>query len=340
MNVTKPAYYDDFHCIAGRCPDSCCKEWDVDVDEAAAARYRALSGPLGDRLRQVLLSTGDGTVMTIQDGRCPMWREDGLCRIQAELGEEALCRVCRQFPRLRHDYGGFAELGLELSCPEAARLILSAPAAPPIRFQEEGAGAGDYDDQAMDILLETRERALALLEQFPNPADALTLLLFYGCQAQAQLDGAAPEEFHPAAAQETALSLAKQPDIPGFLGFFQGLEILTDRWAELLRRPHAPALPARTTALARYLVERYWLQAVSDYDLTGRVKFILISCLLVGLLGGDYAETAQLFSKEIENDADNVDAILDAAYSVRAFADDKLLGMLQMGKGNESWCKF
>ena len=75
---------------------------------------------------------------------------------------------------------------------------------------------------------------------------------------------------------------------------------------------------------------------MSDYDLMGRVKFIVISCLLVGLLGGEYVQTAQLFSKEIENDADNVEAILDAAYSLRPFADDKLLGMLRMGKRKES----
>ena len=335
MNVTKPSYYEDFRCLAGRCPDSCCKEWDVDVDEEAARLYRSLPGPLGDRLRQVLRDTGDGTVMTIQDGRCPMWREDGLCRIQAELGADALCQVCSRFPRLRHDYGDFVELGLELSCPEAARLILSAPAASPICVQEPGGEAGDYDGEAMAVLLETRKRALALLEAYPDPARALTLLLFYGCQAQAQLDGAQPEEFHPEGALETAAALAKQPDIEGFLAFFRGLEILTDQWRELLSAPHTPALPPRTLALARYLVERYWLQAVSDYDLVCRVKFIVISCLLVGLLGGEYVRTAQLFSKEIENDADNVEAILDAAYSARPFADDKLLGMLRMGKGNE-----
>ena len=89
MNVSKPRYYDDFHCLAGSCPDSCCKEWDVDVDEASAANYRSLPGPLGDRLRQVLQDSDGGTVMTIEEGRCPMWRPDGLCRIQAELGEQA-----------------------------------------------------------------------------------------------------------------------------------------------------------------------------------------------------------------------------------------------------------
>ena len=69
-------------------------------------------------------------------------------------------------------------------------------------------------------------------------------------------------------------------------------------------------------------------KAVSDYDLAGRVKFILISCLLVSSLPGSLPETAQLYSKEIENNIDNVEAILDAAYSHPAFTDDKLIGML------------
>ena len=125
MLITKPDYFDRFRCIAGACPDSCCKEWDVQVDADSAAMYRALPGALGDRLREVLKEEDGETVMTILDGRCPMWRADGLCRIQAELGETALCKTCREFPRLTHDYGDFIELGLELSCPEAAKFILS-----------------------------------------------------------------------------------------------------------------------------------------------------------------------------------------------------------------------
>ena len=80
--------------------------------------------------------------------------------------------------------------------------------------------------------------------------------------------------------------------------------------------------------MARYGVERYWLQAVSDYDLISRVKMIIASCLLVKALGGDPVETAQLYSKEIENSADNVDAVLDAAYTLPAVTDNKLLGLL------------
>ena len=54
MKLTKPTYFDTFRCIAGDCPDSCCKEWDVLVDGDKAALYRSFPGDLGDRLRQVL----------------------------------------------------------------------------------------------------------------------------------------------------------------------------------------------------------------------------------------------------------------------------------------------
>ena len=80
--------------------------------------------------------------------------------------------------------------------------------------------------------------------------------------------------------------------------------------------------------LACYFIQRYWLQAVSDYDLACRVKFMVISCLMVNALPGSFQENAQLFSKEIENNTENVEAILDAAYSNGAFTDDKLLGLL------------
>ena len=328
MKLTKPDYFDRFHCLAGGCPDSCCQEWEVQVDPDSASRYRKLPGPLGNDLRRVLRDEDGETYMTISEGRCPMWRLDGLCRIQAELGEEALCKTCREFPRLTHDYGDFVELGLELSCPEAARLILNEPAA--LGTEEvPGNGKAEYDAEAMEVLKATRAKALELLNQ-PCRAigHTLALLLLYGCQAQGELDGAESVPFDMAAALETARELAQPGDIGGIISFFQSLEILTDGWDTRLRSPAPSDWDRRTLALARYFVNRYWLQAVSDYDLYSRVKFLVIACLLLRTLGGDFVETAQLFSKEIENDADNMDALLDAAYEHPAFTDAKLLGML------------
>lgn len=330
MKLTKPDYYDTFRCIASACPDSCCKEWDVQVDETAAAFYRQLPGALGDRLREVLREEDGETVMTITDGRCPMWRQDGLCRIQAELGEGALCNVCRDFPRLRHDYGDFAELGLELSCPEAARFILGETRWQTVTEETEGGEAPEYDADAMDSLLQSRETARRILKD-PSltPAQALAALLVYGYQAQSELDGEEPFQPDIPAVLELADTLAGPADAGALPRFFRGLEILTEVWEQRLQDDFRIRLPEQTRALARYFVDRYWLQAVSDYDLVCRVKFAVIACLLIGGLGGDFAQTAQLFSKEIENDADNVDAILDAAYESPAFTDAALLGLLR-----------
>ena len=336
MNIYKPDYFDRFRCIASACPDSCCKEWDVQVVDVSAAYYRALPGHLGDRLREVLFEEDGETVMTIIDGRCPMWRSDGLCRIQAELGEAALCKTCREFPRLTHDYGDFIEYGLELSCPEAAKFILEASPAEGIVTPARGpvgddydASEPEYDVEAMAVLRRTRETMLGLLSDTTRPiGELLALALLYGYQAQSELDGAEELPFDPDTALDSVRDLAKPADQRQMLDFFLSLELLTPQWEALLRSPAPARWDPHIPALARYLVNRYWLQAVSDYDLYSRVKFTVILCLLVKILGGDIFRTAQLMSKEIENDADNVDALLDAAYTHSAFTDDKLLGML------------
>ncbi|MBO5891861.1 MAG: flagellin lysine-N-methylase [Oscillospiraceae bacterium] len=331
MQISKPCYFDAFTCLASACPDSCCKEWDVAVDEQSARYYRTLSGDLGQRLRQVLTEEDGQVYMTIEDGRCPMWRKDGLCRIQAELGHDALCKTCREFPRLTHDYGGFTELGLELSCPEAARLILSSLTAPlPL---PELSDCEDYDREDMELLLQTRQEAFALLERedFTVP-QALSLLLLYGYHAQSLLDGEDAPAFSPEAALDTAKEVARPGSREAIRAFFLSLEILTPGWKQRLNTAACPGdWTEQYRLLAKYFVQRYWLQAISDFDLVSRVKLAVILCILIRDLGGDLCQTAQLCSKEIENNTDNVDALLDAAYTCPALTDDKLLWLLLLG---------
>lgn len=189
MEVFYPAYYHDFHCIADKCPDSCCKEWSVDVDPQAAAYYRTLPSALGDRLRAVMEDSGDGAVMVLENGRCPMWQADGLCRIQVELGHDALCQTCRDFPRLRHDYGDFVELGLELSCPEAARLILNSTDSALEISVQPGGSEPEYDVQVMASLRKSRGAVLAFLDHSVAPlGEVLAAILLYAHDVQAALD--------------------------------------------------------------------------------------------------------------------------------------------------------
>lgn len=330
MKLRYPDYFETFRCIAEACPDSCCKEWDVLVDEESAARYLAMEGQLGDDLRTLLRQDEDGEwYFPIVDGRCPMWRADGLCRIQAEENHDALCQTCRDFPRLKHDYGTFVERQLALSCPEAARLIFSQGDA----WVEEllpGGEAPEYDSADMEILLRTRKIMLTILadERYSVP-QSLALALLYGYRAQDELDGGESVPFDPEEELEFAASIAKPGDMAALVAFYKDLEILTDPWRNLLQNPAGEsAWDEKLRILARYGVERYFLQAISDFDLVGRVKMIIASCILVRYLGGDVEKTAQLYAKEIENDADNVEAILDGAYTCPDLTDEKLLGML------------
>jgi len=320
MGIFTPDYYNAFTCLAGACPDSCCKEWEVDVDAAAAAFYRSLPGDLGNRLRQVLRDTEDGCSMVITEGRCPMWREDGLCRIQAELGHDALCQTCREYPRLRHDYGAFIELGLELSCPEAARLILTCD-------QTGNDIPITTEDPDLLILLRSRAQLLQFWQASPLPLpQKLAVTLLYGYDVQAELDGGAPAELSINLV-EIEKHLQRE-DAEKLFGFFRSLEILTDRWQALLNAPSPAMWHKEIQNLAIYGIRRYWLQAVSDLDIVCRTKLICVMCLLVAHLDGDPICTAQLMSKELENDPDNLEAILDGAYTSPALTDAYLLGLM------------
>ena len=330
MELIKPSYFDTFRCIAERCPDSCCKEWDVLVDDDKAAIYRTLPGVLGDRLRQVLKEEDGAVYMTIENRRCPMWREDGLCRIQAELGEEFLCKTCREFPRLTHDYGDFIEFGLELSCPEAARIILNSPNPTFVRQELDGGDAPEYDPADMEILLRSRETAREILaDSSRSVGETLALLLLYSYRVQTLLNGVEVSAgFDADALLKHARKYAKTGSSLEILQFLETLEILTPEWKNRLDNPAPTGLDDRYRTLARYFVDRYWLQAISDYDLVGRAKFALISCISVMLLGGNLVQTAQLYSKEIENSIENVEALLDATYDEPCFADVRLFGIL------------
>ena len=332
MELIYPKYYKAFRCIASACPDSCCKEWTVDVDPEAATMYRHLPGYLGDRLRSVLQDTEGGTIMEIENGRCPMWRQDGLCRIQAELGHDALCKTCREFPRLQHDYGDFVELGLELSCPEAARLIFSSNGEMVSETLPNGEKP-DYDVEVMDILKVSRQEAFTLLANngYSLP-EKLAILLLHAHDVQEQIDGGVSAAFDPDALLSEAREYAAQGNLVSIFDFFRSLQVLTATWSARLATPAENILWTDSLkAFAKYLIRRYWLQAVSDFDLICRVKLIVTACLLVAALGGNTLQTAQLFSKEIENDPDNVEAILDGAYTSPALTDTNLFSIL-LGK--------
>lgn len=245
--------------------------------------------------------------------------------LQAEYGHDVLCETCRDFPRLRHEYEGFTERDLELSCPEAARLILFGNEASVTEGQIDG-----IQDETLDILLKSRLVAYGIMgnRQLSVP-QRLSVLLLYAHSVQAWMDGAEPAELNVAQALADADAFAGCGDVDAILAFYKNLEILTERWRRRLDVPASGLWDEKLARFMTYGIRRYWLQAVSDFDLLCRVKFLLSACILLRHLGGDTMQTAQLWSKEIENNIDNVEALLDGAYCEAAFTDRNLLSLLK-----------
>ena len=44
-------YTEGFSCLAGSCPDTCCKDWEIILDEDAISRYQKMPGVLGEQVR-------------------------------------------------------------------------------------------------------------------------------------------------------------------------------------------------------------------------------------------------------------------------------------------------
>jgi lysine-N-methylase len=130
----QPTYSEAFRCIASACEDTCCRGWSVPVDQASYEKYRsdpALKPFVGNLivLNAVTPSTSDYARMPLtMTGNCGFLDEQHLCGIQKHLGEAMLPVTCATYPRAIQSPSGEPEIALNLSCPEAARLVLLNPA--------------------------------------------------------------------------------------------------------------------------------------------------------------------------------------------------------------------
>ena len=172
MYQIRPDDYAAFRCLAGACPQTCCAAWEIVVDPDAQDAYLRLRHPLAEKLRRVLRVDAEGDTYFVQtDGRCPFLCADGLCELQRTLGEQSLCRTCRDFPRWEVLLCDRVEQGLSPACPEAARRLLARTA--PLRFVSAPLPAGNVPAVTADAALEPMApAALAAAFASPEPLDA------------------------------------------------------------------------------------------------------------------------------------------------------------------------
>lgn len=337
MRERRPFYMTKFRCIGGDCPDTCCRDWEVVLDEESAAFYRTVPGELGDLLRASMTELDSEPCFYLKDGLCPLLNERGLCRIQLELGEERLSRSCDLHPRFAEEYGSLREWVVSMACPEAARLLLSDPA--PVTFVEEQtdepvSGCNDLDPRLFFSLVSLRKTAYGIVQDRSvdwqtRSARLLSLAEAYQRNLDqhrlARLDGVIQRYAEGRYPQNLSLGT---PD----WSLLDTLEPINDTWNTLWRqtRDFVPTAEVETayhqaTAswdyqwehLLMYFLYRYVLKAVNDRQVLPRIRLAVYSVLWLRRMElaqfahhGWRMETRMdllhRYSRQVEHSADNL----------------------------------
>ena len=120
-----PTIYHVFQCKPDQCENTCCQLWTIDIDEPTAERYHAMTGSLGESLRQAITVDDEGShfIFSKAQPMCPLLNEKGLCKVVLELGEEGLCDTCHMHPRFYKYIEDLELCGVGLSCEASVELL-------------------------------------------------------------------------------------------------------------------------------------------------------------------------------------------------------------------------
>ena len=296
MKLYAPKYYNRFKCIADKCSHSCCVGWEIDIDGKTMQKY--LSAPCGyaaqikdtievDQTPHFHLSGGE---------RCPHLREDGLCKIILQEGEDYLCDICREHPRFYNNAPHGKEVGLGLCCEEACRIMLGS------NDYDQIIPVGETDGEAILSELDTvavREYIYSILKN-----DHLTytqkLQKIYG------EFGVSPEDMNDSAARKLISSLEYMDE--------QHRELFLTYSSQMATPPKLEKLLERALA---YFVFRHCTEAQDEYDYRAALGFCLFCERLLASIAtaqsiddfDSFAEIARIVSEELEYSEQNTDDI-------------------------------
>nr|WP_024964901.1 flagellin lysine-N-methylase [Pantoea sp. IMH] len=135
ITVIEPQFVSVFQCIGSECRDHCCKGWDITLDKPTVNRYlkssrieiKTLAAENIVTTRRSYENWGKMKLNTA--GNCAFLDEARLCKVHSELGASALSPTCATYPRGAKIFKYEKQKSLALSCPEAARQLLSSPDA-------------------------------------------------------------------------------------------------------------------------------------------------------------------------------------------------------------------
>lgn len=364
MKNTYPSYFNEFRCIADKCPDTCCAGWDIVVDEESLEKYNSMQSGYGEKIRSLMTVDSDGdTVYKSVSGRCPFLLKNGLCDMFIAVGHDNLCRTCRQFPRHITDFGSRIETGLSFSCPEAARLITESDA--PITFETEeiegNISPNSIDPDIYFTLLRARNLAIDILQNRKySVTERLSAFLVFaerinGFIRKDLIDEAIGfiQNYSFALPHSSPRSASAKKALKKYFSDFVSLEKLNSDWvgyseeisevfckeiAEFIYTAKADEYELEHFAV--YLVFRYFLTAVFDYDLLTKAKFTVLSLINICRIQAfanasdkqSRVEIMQKYSKEVEHSANNLETLNLLIKQSKYYSVGNLINILEMIK--------
>lgn len=350
MKVTVPDYYKDFKCIAGECEDTCCAGWQVDVDDASFAYYKTIGGAFGERLHSVMVEGKkgrEGQFRICEDGRCPFLNDQNLCDLYSELGEDALCVTCDQYPRYTCEFGNYKETGIALSCKTAAELILKDNRTPGFTESENEdsfSGLNNIDGLLYLNLKKAREKAYEIVwDRDKNIWQRMCELLDFAEGVQKYMRH--PDKmkdyvasFAPATPESTILPANKEISrYHTIWKYYMKQVIIKKEWPLMVKtiqeNHYLKDYEGQTLAfnkyykdkeyeyenLITYFLFRYFMKGVFDGDVLTKVKMGIVSVLMIrqcdigvwavngSLTYEQQVDICHLYSREVEHSEENFD---------------------------------
>lgn len=132
MYYRQPRYFEKFYCLGDKCKNNCCYGWRISWRTEEVGKVKNAEG-CSSELRELIErsfvleapANEKYRVMFDERGKCPCVTEEGLCRIQKELGAEYLSSTCMVYPRCYSVIDDNTILGfLNTSCEEVQRLVI------------------------------------------------------------------------------------------------------------------------------------------------------------------------------------------------------------------------
>lgn len=278
-----PNFYKNFLCKADKCKHSCCKGWEIDIDEETAGKYLAMTGELGAEIRQNIGKNEDSYFFKLtEDERCPFLQKNGLCKIILNIGEENICEICTMHPRFFTMLDDVELCGVGLSCEKTCELLLG-------------------DEKDLVFYIEDTEEEVSFSE----------VLSVIGLNLPNEM-----QEFSLAVNAENINKvleiMAKTEPIDENwskeLSIMQDMDNVELKAKEYLENSDKNIL----NKIYQYILYRQ-LERLVDIDIEALINYAQYSILFIILhtmISKELGESVRRWSEQIEYDTDNVDLIL------------------------------